>query len=349
MDNPFSISFGRICKNVIERDQEIQPILQDFNTEPTRNTVYILTGPRGCGKTVTLSHILDEYRKKNNWIVARLSQSKNMLEQLAGTLYENSLNKLKSFKVEFSFSFQGLTLAIKGDKPVSTIHTYLEKLLHYYKKKNIHVLVAIDDVVKDEGMVDFIRAYQGFLMDHYDMRLLMTGLYKNIAKLELDRSLTFLIKAPKLLLPPLSLVSIAKQYKETFNIEENIANSLAKLTKGYALAYQILGDILFRNKEYKLSEKVLNEFDEKLNNWSYGLIYEEMSEKEKEIIKAIAEGYTTNQELMDKLKMSKGNLAIYKKKLTDEGLISAKTRGQVEFSLPRFDKFVQLRKELYED
>ncbi len=246
--------------------KEVQPILEDFNTEPTRNTVYILTGPRGCGKTVTLSQILDIYRQKNNWIVARLSQSKNMLEQLAGTLYENSLNKLKSFKVEFSFSFQGLTLAIEGEKPVSTIHTYLEKLFHYYKKKNIRVLVAIDDVVKDESMVEFIRAYQGFLMDHYDVRLLMTGLYKNIAKLELDRSLTFLIRAPKLLLPPLSLVSISRQYQETFNIEESIANSLAKLTKGYALAYQILGDILFRNKEYKISDKVLREFDEKLSN-----------------------------------------------------------------------------------
>ena len=143
-----------------------------------------------------------------------------MLEQLASLLYENGLSKLKSLKVEFSFSFQGISFQVKGEKPVSSIHVYLEKLFEYYNKKNIHILVAIDDVAKNKGMIDFVRAYQGFLIDHYDVRLLMTGLEKNISKLETDCSLTFLFRAPKIQLSSLSIPSIAYSYQETFNISE---------------------------------------------------------------------------------------------------------------------------------
>lgn len=115
MENPFSISFGRINGKLIQRDTEIQPIFEDFNLESTRNAVYVITGPRGCGKTVTLSHVLDVYRNQDKWVVARLSQSSNMLEQMASLLYENGLTKFKFLKVEFSFSFQGVTFSVKGE------------------------------------------------------------------------------------------------------------------------------------------------------------------------------------------------------------------------------------------
>lgn len=349
MQNPFSISFGRTSENIIQRDHEIQPIFDDFDSEPTRNTVYILTGPRGCGKTVTLSHILDVYREKENWAVARLSQSDNMLEQMASLLYENGLAKLQHLKVEFSFSFHGISFSVKGDNPVSSIHAYLEKLLSYFKKKGIHVLIAIDDVAKNDGMVEFIRAYQGFLIDHYDVRLLMTGLSKNISKLESDRSLTFLFRAPKLQLGPLSLGAIALSYQNTFQITDEKAVSLAKATKGYALAYQILGDILFRNDKTSISPDIMKEYDLKLSDWSYGKIWSGLSGSKKNILSLIADGNASNKELMEKLKISKGNLAIYKRRLSQEGLIDTSSRGKSEFSLPRFGNFIHLNKKFEED
>lgn len=52
---------------------------------------------------------------------------------------------------------------------------------------------------------------------------------------------------------------------------------------------------------------------------------------------------------MVKLNINKGYLSIYKKNLIDEGIINIKNRGEVEFTLPRFDKFIKLRQELYED
>lgn len=348
MENPFSISFGRINEKIIQRDVEIKPIFEDFNAEHTRNTVYVITGPRGCGKTVTLSHILDQYKANDDWVVARLTQSHNMLEQMASLLYENSVSRIKSLKLEFSFSFSGLSFQIKGDNPVSSIHVYLEKLLQYLTKKGKHILVAIDDVSKNDAMVEFIRAYQGFLIDHYDVRLLMTGLQKNISKLESDRTLTFLYRAPKIRLSPLSIPSIAYSYQTTFNISDEESIRLAKFTKGYAMAYQLLGDILFRNKTVSLTKEVKKEFDLKIGDSSYEIIWRELTENERNILTCIAKGDTTNEEIMSKLSISKGNLAIYKKRLDEEGIISTKIRGKSEFLLPRFEDFILFKEKILE-
>ena len=272
-----------------------------------------------------------------------------MLEQMASLLYENGLTKLSFLKTEFSFSFHGISFSVKGDKEVSSVHVYLSKLLEYYKKKNIHVLVAIDDVAKNKGMMEFIRAFQGFLIDHYDVRLLMTGLHKNISKLEEDRSLTFLFRAPKLHLPPLSLLSIANSYQNTFSLNEVEAAKLAKITNGYAMAYQLLGDILFRLDKKELDHDVIKEYDQKLSEWSYELIWLKLTEKEKQILTCIAKGKSSNVEILETLNMTKGNLAIYKKNLADEGLIDVSLCGKSKFVLPRFDKFILTREMLYGD
>lgn len=303
-------------------------------------TTYILTGPRGCGKTVAMSHVIDRYRNRKDLVVARLSMTDNMLEQMASLLYENGLAKYKFLKTEFSVSFHGISFNVKGDSPATSIEAYLRRLLSYYESKNIRVLVAIDDVAKTPAMVDFIRAYQGFLIDHHDVRLLLTGLYKNISKLETERSLTFLFRAPKIQLSSLSLLAIAQSYESVFEVNEDTALDFAKLTKGYALAYQILGDILFDKKEKKITPEVLKEYDRNLAEWSYDIIWSELTLKEKEILTLVAEGFSSNQEIIDKLSMSKGYLAIYKKQLNQEEVLNVSVRGKLQFSLPRFDKYV---------
>lgn len=61
-----------------------------------------------------------------------------------------------------------------------------------------------------------------------------------------DKPLIFPFRAPKIQLSPLSIFSIASSHKYIFDIDDDESISLAKATKGYAFAYQVLGDILFR-------------------------------------------------------------------------------------------------------
>ncbi len=195
-------------------------------------------------------------------------------------------------------------------------------------------------------MVEFIRAYQGFLIDHYDVRLLMTGLQKNISKLESNSTLTFLYIAPKIRLSPLSIPSIAYSYQTTFDINEEDSIRLAKFTKGYEMAYQLLGDILFRSNSTSITNEIKKEFDLKIGDSSYEIIWRELTDNERNILTCIAKGFITNEEIMAKLSISKGNLAIYKKRLDEEGIISTKIRGKSEFLLPRFEEFILFKEKI---
>lgn len=117
--------------------------------------------------------------------------------------------------------------------------------------------MAIDDVARTPAMVNFIRAYQGFLIDHHDVRLLLTGLYKNIFGLETERSLTFLFRAPKVWLSPLSMLAIAQSYETVLDVDEETALSFAKLSKGYALACQVLRTFFSTRKRKRSVTKCL--------------------------------------------------------------------------------------------
>lgn len=150
------------------------------------------------------------------------------------------------------------------------------------------------------------------------------------------------------MLSPLSLYLVAASYQSIFKISEDESLALAKITKGYAFGYQALGDILYRSHKAKIDKEVLREFDNKLAEWSYEMIWSELSDREKQILTLIAKKKGSNQSLMKELNISKGNLAIYKKQLANEGLIDVKQRGVSSFMLPRFDNFILFQKKLLE-
>ena len=110
--------------------------------------------------------------------------------------------------------------------------------------------------------------------------LLAAGLMENITELQNNKSLTFLYRAPKITLDELNIISIAHKYKDIFSLDKEESYKMAKTTKGYAYAYQILGYLCFEhNKKYT---GILDYFDEQLAQYSYEkyiLIYQIMIKK----------------------------------------------------------------------
>lgn len=84
----------------------------------------------------------------------------------------------------------------------------------------------------------------------------MTGLYENIYNLQNDKVLTFLYRAPKLILEPLNYTAIRKQYMDIFSLDIDAAGELASLTKGYPFAFQVLGYLYWENRDKKTLEQI---------------------------------------------------------------------------------------------
>lgn len=346
LQNPFNITFGKYPYDVIQRYELFEEIINAFDNRVAGAPLYILAGARGSGKTVSMTAIANHYKKQNNWIVIDINPHLDILEQLAAALFHQGKLKKLFLKKEFSFSFKGFSFSIAGDEPVSSISSLLDIMFTYLKKKEISVLITIDEANNNDYMKAFAHSFQSFLRQDYDVRLLMTGLYENISELENDKSLTFLYRAPKIYLSPLNIRAIAYSYIDLLGMKEEAAIEAAKITKGYAFGYQLLGYILFNQKKEAVDEQVLREFDLSLDERSYSKIYSELTNKEKEIVHAIANGNDTNEKVMKALNMKSNALAVYKITLNKKGLLDVSTRGKLEFLLPRFEQFVLFQEKL---
>ena len=348
-NSPFNITFGERPKNYINRESEFNSIVEVFDSEIPETKIKIITGPRGCGKTVLLSQVKKYYDDKDSWITADVNPNGDILEQLASKIYESGKVKKLFLKAEFNFSFKGIGLTIHGDEPVSSIYTLLDKMFKYLKKKEIRVLITIDDCSTNENMKIFAHSYQSFIREEYPAFLLITGLYENVDKLEKVDNLTFLARAPKLFLNKLSIRAVTMSYMRIFDISEEEAIKIAKQTNGYAYGYQLLGSLLYKSNSTKLDKTVLDKYDLSLEDNAYSMIWEALPETERQVLIAIASTNGVIKDIVSNYGITNSKIQMYKPKLKNKGIIDCSTRGKITFELPRFKEFVLFQKKLMEE
>lgn len=344
LNNPFSTTFGIEPNNLIKRIKETDRIISEFSSENISNYVYIITGLRGSGKTVLLSTIANHFMNEKNWIVVDPGPKDNLLENIASEIYETAKMQKLFLKSEFNFSFQGVTFSLKGDEPVTTVNTLLKKMLDYLKKKNKRVLITIDEADNSEQMKTFIQAYQSLIRLKYPVLLLMTGLYDNVSKLQENEALTFLYRAPKINLEPLSISSIALSYKKLLGLDDDKSLEIARLTNGYAYAYQVLGYLLYDKGLKDVNEDVLIEYDSYLADYVYDKLYSELSAKEQSLLSCFDDDKSLKNEEIRRIKgVDVKTLSVYRDRLIKKGILRSPKYGYLQLSLPRFARFIKTR------
>ena len=332
MNNPFILTFGREPINFIPRIDYLQEVKENFYSETRPNQAFMITGVRGTGKTVFLSKLASEFEKNKDWIVIDLNPQRDMLESLASQLYNNSKVKHLFPKAELNLSFNGIGFSIGNEKPSNDIETVIYKIVDYLSKKNKKILITVDDATSNDNIKVFAHTYQGLVRKDYPVFLLMSGLYENINCIQNNKSLTFLSRVPKLILKPLNMPAIKESYQEIFNIDDDTAVKMTKLTEGYAYAYQVLGYLMWNEQNKKISKKILIQFDQYLAEFVYDKIWEGLSEKEKSILIKISKS--------EELGMKPSELSVYRDRLIKYGVLTSKQRGKLSFALPRFKEYI---------
>jgi len=341
MNNPFELTFGLKPNNYISRLRQSEEIISNFKS-PTGNKSFLITGVRGTGKTVMLSHISKQFENEKNWLVIELIPNYDMLEQFASALYDSSIkNKIFNNKT-FGFSFSGISFSISGEKPVKNIISLIEVLLDKIKKNDKDVLIAVDEVSNNDNVKTFTQVFQLLIRKEYPIHLLMTGLYQNIYELQNDKDLTFLYRAPKIALEPLNLAAITNSYQELLNIPKEDAFALAKETKGYAYAYQVLGHLVFERQNPIIDDSLYSKYDQYLEEYVYEKMYSELSSNDKKILKAFtSDDINSVDNLLLKSKMKKNVFSVYRDRLIKRGIIESPEYGKLSLKLPRFYEFLE--------
>lgn len=345
MNNPFTLNFGLEPTAYISRHFQTDEIIENFTSDPSPSHVYMITGVRGSGKTVLLTEIEDHFRDED-WIVLDLSVESDLLSAFASKLYNEQGLRTLFERAKFNFSFLGFGIEVKNEPPVTDLGTAIEQMLRVVKKQGKRILIAIDEAVNSISMRKFASQFQILLRNKYPVYLLMTGLYENIYELQNVKTLTFLYRAPKISLAPLKAGAVVESYMKIFDTSQANASEMAALTRGYPYAYQVTGYLCWTMGVNKLTDKVISKFDEYMDEYVYGKIWEEQSPVKRKILSAMAnvkEGDVTT--IRNMVQMSPHEFSVYRSRLIRQGIIEPAGYGKLEFTLPRFDVF--LREKIY--
>ena len=345
MNNPFTLSFGKKPLQYISRLSQTQQILETFQAPVPSNQIFMITGVRGSGKTVMMTNIAHELKADDSWIVIELNPTRDLLQSLAAKIYSLPEMHARFLNARLDFSAFGLGVSVENSAPATDIENVLELMLDQIKESGKRLLITIDEVTCSEYIRIFVSSFQIFLRQEQPIFLLMTGLYENLYDLQNDKSLTFLYRAPKLLLEPLNYTAVRNHYMKIFNIDTESASKMTSLTKGYPFAFQVLGYLYWENRSTKNIDEILPEYDQYLEEYVYNKIWSELSEQDQRILLSISpdDGLKV-KELRTRLQMSSELFSVYRDRLRRKGVIDTHEYGKVSFSLPRFSNFVEMRK-----
>ena len=340
-NNPFTLMYGKTPSSIIRRDDAYLKIYDTFLSTNPSTMSYIITGVRGSGKTVLLRKLSKDFSNEN-WIVLDLNPQSNLIEPACEMLYlEGKKNKLYlDWQIDLSIPYLTLSLK-KGDSPIKNPEIIFENLVKKATEKGKKILITIDEVNNTNSIKYFANFYQSLIGKDYQIFLLMTGLKDNINSLISDKAASFLSRTPKIELKPLDLRDIAKEYKKLLNIDLDYAIKLSTLTKGYAYAYQVLGYLFYENNPEKINDEFINLYDEYLSKNGYDVIWNNLTQTEKDFLIAMVSSKTYNvNDILNSSKFKESNFNNYRRRLIEKGIIDSPSYGKLTFTLPRFDVFI---------
>lgn len=341
MNNPFCLTFGKEPYQLISRYVPMNEIINAFTEEKPSQQVYMITGVRGSGKTVFMNSVSKELKEDNDWVVIELNSSGELLKELAEKLYSiKGMSKIFN-ESGINLSAFGIGVELKKNDPIgASLEVAIENMLEKLSKKNKRVLISIDEVSNSKEMRTFAGAFQIFLRHDLPLFLLMTGLYENINSLQNEKNLTFLYRAPKIYLKPLNLSSMCDIYENTLSLSHDESLILAKETKGYSFAFQVIGYFCFKHKgNFERSKREIRQY---LDDYVYDKIWLELPEKERQIMITIAvDKIYEVATIKDKIGFKSNEFSVYRDRLIKKGILESHSRGSLEIALPFLDTYIQ--------
>ncbi len=356
-DNPYTLQFSFIPPKFIERRSLTSEIISNFTRDvPTYRGIFI-TGVRGSGKTVVLGDVRNKIGALDDWISIDINPETDLMHSLASKLYRIPEMRALFVEAKLDFSIVGIGIQIeKADMVAYNDDDVVELMLSAMRKHGKKLLITIDEVFYNDDVARFSHALSSYASEDFDIYVLMTGLKENINKIKNKPSLTFLYRAKVFELDILNITAISSDYQKTLGLDVETADKYAFESKGYSLAFQTIGYVIWKAlskyDEYDAIEKkdIYNEVDAILAELAYDKIFEELSAGDVKTLKALAGLIKTNEtdtvkveDVRNSIDMSSETFATYRKRLIDAGIVDGKQYGYLRFRLPRFENYMQIR------
>lgn len=363
LDTVFQPSFGNKPDKIVGREAVIEGILSGLDMRPGhRGRTTLITGQRGMGKTALLLEIADQAFGRD-FVVARVAASANMLDEIIETVQikgspfvKERKSKVRGFNAgALGFSF-GLTFS---DEVVSNygFRTKLSLLCDKLAESNKGILLLVDEVqANTEEMRTLATTYQHLVGEGKNIAVVMAGLPTAVSSVLNDNILTFLNRAHKVHLGPLSLESIRVYYRVTFKalgkeFPAELLNEAVDATRGFPYLLQLVGYYL---EEYSAESALIGDdmvFDaiasakRDLEADVFATTLKPLSDMDVKFLEAMAvdEGPSKVSDIQARLDVSAGYVQSYRARLIEAGVIASERRGELEFTVPYLGEYLRNR------
>ncbi|WP_044936447.1 hypothetical protein [Pseudobutyrivibrio sp. LB2011] len=351
--SPFTMTPG-IAGNALIETHYADEIIANFESEESFKYVYKIVGLRGSGKSVEYSLVMNYFRDKKNWLVYSLSAGGNPTQTLLSLLSKESFINDKSISKSIGatasvggdivlMSANGsanTSITVKDNENFYSDEAALQEMIEESQKSNYKILIGIDDIAKSDEMVRFLSILGTIMMKpDVNVRFICTGLSKNIEDFVNVPHLSFFVRNEAVKMKPLDYHSIARKYRQLLVVPQEDAINLAKFTKGYAYAYQVLGEICFKLKKSIIDEEIKHEFDDIIGS-QYDLLWDSLTEAEQQLVKIILNTESGQvSEIKKKMEKESGYTSL-RDRLMKKHMLITQSRGTVSVPLPRFKEYV---------
>ncbi|MCK0112884.1 ATP-binding protein [Ornithinimicrobium sp. F0845] len=354
--NPFRPGFGVSPRVLAGRDE----LLEEFDTaldegpgSPLRSV--LVSGARGMGKTVILNE-LEEAARTRGWLVIRLPETGDLLEELASTLLPRLLAEHDS---ERSVRRRVTGAGVAGVGSVTTTaqerypvresaSTLLERLLDVLAGHGTGVLFTLDELqaVDRDAVAAFASLYQHLVRDERDVALAAAGLPVGVDQLLQHSGTTFLRRAERVQLTALNASDVTEAARLTIedaggSISREGLDVLVEVVHGYPYLLQLAGYRAWREAaDSPITEAHVRRTTPLLSERMGRLVHEpalrEVPQAQRSYLAAMAQddGASSTGAVAARLGLTAQHANVFRTRLIQRELIAPAGHGLVDFALP---------------
>lgn len=210
------------------------------------------------------------------------------------------------------------------------------------------LLITVDELDPHlDEMIELAAVYQHFVQEGYRVALLMAGLPHNVSALLSNKTVSFLRRAQQFRLGRIADYDVRDALERTIaengrTIEGPGLDLAVSDMGGFPFLMQLIG---FRAWDVHPSQELISLGDveqgaatarAEMNDRILEATFRELSDEDIRFLTAMLEDEeeTRASDLVERLQRSSAQIAQYRKRLIDAGVIGERRRGYVAFELP---------------
>ncbi len=361
----FRPAFGNRPDRIVGRDDVLCRLDDSLASYPgSRERATLIMGQRGMGKTALLLEIADRARDAG-YVVARVTCGDTMLDAVLDILQREGGQFVKDKKPPvqgFSAGALGFSFGLTFTEEVAKSYGFrvkLEMLCDRLAEADKGVLILVDEVEPScPALTELATTYQELVGEEKNIAVFMAGLPAALSEVLNEKTLTFLNRASKIDLGPVSIASVRAYYASAFTragriVGDAVLDKAARATSGFPYLLQLIGYFVveYSSDGEEITEGILDQacraaFDE-LDSDVFRAMLRPLSRADVEFLRAMAvdEGPARVADLQTRLGVSQGHVQSYRRRLLDAGVVTAPRRGELDFVIPQLRDYLREEEE----